>query len=77
MKHVSVTALRQNLFKLVDEALETGIPVEIERRGRKLLLIPQHPASKLDRLKRRPAIQGDADDLVDLSAGEWNEADKL
>lgn len=77
MKHVSVTALRQNLFKLVDEALETGVPVEIERRGRKLLLIPQDPASKLDRLKRRPVIQGNADDLVNLSASEWNEADKL
>ena len=34
MKKLSLTALRQNLFKVADEVLKTGQPVEIERNGK-------------------------------------------
>ena len=58
MSPISVTALRQNLFKVVDQVLATGVPVEIERHGQKLLLMPAEPVSKLANLKRRHVISG-------------------
>jgi prevent-host-death family protein len=77
MPPLSVTALRQNIFKVVDQVLETGVPVEIERHGKKLLLIPAAPVSKLANLKRREVIIGDPDDLVGLQVGEWREPDNV
>ncbi len=77
MPPMSVTALRQNLFKVVDQVLDTGVPVEIERHGKKLLLIPAEPVSKLVNLKRRHIIVGDPEDLVDLQVCEWREPDNV
>lgn len=77
MSPLSVTALRQNLFKVVDQVLETGVPVEIERHGKKLLLIPVEAISKLANLKRRHVIVGDPEGLVDLQVGEWHEPDNV
>jgi hypothetical protein len=36
MTPISLTALRSQLFKIVDRVIETGMPVEIERKGHKL-----------------------------------------
>ena len=77
MPPLSVTALRQNLFKVADQVLETGVPVEIERHGKTLLLIPAEPVSKLANLPRRHAIIGDPEDLVDLQVSVWHEPDNL
>jgi prevent-host-death family protein len=77
MPPISVTALRQNLFKIIDQVLESGVPVEIERHGKKVLLTPLAPVSKLANLKRRNVIVGDPDELTDLEVGEWHEPDNL
>jgi len=61
----------------VDQVLETGVPVEIERHGKKLLLIPATPVSTLANLKRRQVIIGDPDDLVDLQVTTWHEPDNV
>lgn len=69
---VSSTKLRENVYALLDEVLETGTPLEVERKGRKLLILPQDPVSKLSRLRVRPTIKGDPEDLVHLDwSGEW------
>lgn len=77
MPPISVTALRQNLFKIIDQVIETGVSVEIERHGKKVLLTPLTPVSKLANLKRRDVIVGDPEDLADLQVGEWHEPDHL
>lgn len=38
MKIVTLTELRKNLFRLVDEVLETGEPIVINRKGGRLVL---------------------------------------
>lgn len=76
METVTLTALRQNIFQLADQVLETGEPVVIERNGRHLLLVVEKPRLKLENLPRRNAIVGDPEDLVDLQAwdaAEWGE----
>jgi hypothetical protein len=38
MKTVTITELRRNIFQLVDEALETGEPIVLNRKGKRLML---------------------------------------
>jgi PHD/YefM family antitoxin component YafN of YafNO toxin-antitoxin module len=38
---VSATQLRQNIYAILDEALATGKPVDIERKGKILRIVPE------------------------------------
>ena len=77
MAPMSLTALRNKLFKVVDEIIKTGIPVEIERNGYKLLIVLEEKKSKLDNLKPHDSIVGNPDDLVNLKVTEWGETNNL
>lgn len=68
MKTISVTELRRNIYKLLDEVLNTGIPIEINKGGKKLKIIPEEKVNKLQNLVSRPnVIKGNPDDLADIS----------
>lgn len=73
MEKITITALRQNLFNVIDRVLATGKPVEIERHGKRLLLMPEQGGSKLARLKKRRLIAGNAATLPDEKVWEWDE----
>jgi prevent-host-death family protein len=74
MKTISATQLRGNIFKLLDEVLNSGVPIEIIKNGKKLRIIPVEKSNKLDNLiSRTDVIKGDAKDLVDVTwEGEVN-----
>ena len=75
---MKVTELRKNIYNILDEILETGEPIEIQRKGRVLKIIPDKKISKLDRLKKRKSIIGDDEDIIYLDWSEhWNEKQKL
>jgi antitoxin (DNA-binding transcriptional repressor) of toxin-antitoxin stability system len=46
MKEVTLTELRRNIFRLVDEVLETGEPIVVKRKGQRLLVGPDRPMTK-------------------------------
>jgi len=71
MSQISLATLRQQLFKVVDRIIKTGVPVEINRRGHKLRIVPVEKTSKLARLTPHKAIVGNPEDLVELKAGKW------
>lgn len=74
VKKLNVTALRKQLYRVIDQVLKTGVPVEVERNGEKVVIMPAKAAtSKLANLKPRKGIAGDPDALVDLKVGEWRE----
>jgi len=77
MEKMTLTALRQDLFRVVDRVLETGIPVAIERQGKTVLLAQQAAPPKLSRLKRRKLANGDPRSLVDVKVTRWREPRKL
>jgi antitoxin (DNA-binding transcriptional repressor) of toxin-antitoxin stability system len=71
---MSVTAsqLRQNIYRLLDRVIKTGQPLEVERKGQKLKIIPAERLSRLNQLPKRPCIEGDPNDLVSLDwSDEW------
>jgi hypothetical protein len=45
MKTVTITELRRNIFRLIDETLETGEPIMLNRKGQRLVLRPETPSS--------------------------------
>jgi antitoxin (DNA-binding transcriptional repressor) of toxin-antitoxin stability system len=70
---VTASELRQNIYRLLDEVLETGVPLEIERKGRRLRIVAEDQPSKLDRLVPHPdALVGDPEDFVHIDwSHEW------
>jgi len=69
---ITVSKLRENVYRLVDQVLETGRPLEVSRKGRRLLIIPEKPVSKLSRLTRRKCLRGDPARLIHLDwSKEW------
>jgi antitoxin (DNA-binding transcriptional repressor) of toxin-antitoxin stability system len=69
---IKVSALRENIYRILDEVLETGVPVEIERRGKILQIVPGEVRSKLDNLVPRPYLLADPEELVHLDwSDEW------
>jgi prevent-host-death family protein len=67
MRTITVTELRANIYNLLEEVLTTGIPLEVNKGGRKLRIEAIEEVHKLQRLVRRPqVIQGDPEELVSL-----------
>lgn len=72
---ISLTELRQQLFKLADQVVDTGVPLLIERRGIRLRLVredAQTPAPRLGKLKAQSLVQGVAL-APDESPALWSE----
>jgi PHD/YefM family antitoxin component YafN of YafNO toxin-antitoxin module len=72
---VTASTLRQNVYRILDQVLETGVPVEIVRRRQRLMIVSVEAASadKLERLKSQPRVfTGDPQDLVHIDwSKEW------
>jgi len=75
---LTASKLRANVYRLLDEVLETGEPLEIERNGKLLVIAPKQETSEQgsiwDRLPRREgAIVGDPDELIHIDwSSEWD-----
>lgn len=68
MKTLTPTELRGNIYRILEEILNTGVPVEIDKDGRKLIIAPVERADKLRKLvKRKKFIKGDPEDLVNIT----------
>ena len=70
---ITASRLRQDVYRILDGVIETGVPVEIERKGKKLKIVAEEEPDELGNLRERPCIEGDPEDLVHLDwYGEWH-----
>ena len=68
MKTLTPTELRGNIYQIFDEILDTGVPIEIDKGGRKLIIAPAERADKLQKLiKRKNFVKGDPEELVNIT----------
>lgn len=69
----TASRLRANLYRVLDRVLETGVPVEIERKGRVLRIETVSGEDRLARLRPHPeAIRDGLESLVHVDwSGEW------
>jgi antitoxin (DNA-binding transcriptional repressor) of toxin-antitoxin stability system len=69
---VNASTLRENIYRLLDQVLETGQPLEIERKGKLLRVIPVSEPSKIARLVKHDCLRGDPEAIVHLDwSAEW------
>ena len=72
---VTASKLREDIYKILDQAIETGQPVEITRKGAILHIVPEKRVSKLDNLRVRTIFVGDTDEIASMDwSSEWSEA---
>ena len=69
MAEITLTELRRTLFTAVDSILETGEPVVINRKGRRLVLREEAVVEELSHAERfrRYMAQGPDENASDLS----------
>jgi len=68
----TASKLRENIYRVLDEVLATGVPAEITRKGRRLQIVPVDGPDKLANLKKRNVLKGDPEDIVHLDwSSEW------
>ena len=69
---LTASKLRNNIYKILDRVLITGISVEIDRRGKILKIIPAFGQKKLENLKKHNVLEGDPESIVHLDwSREW------
>jgi hypothetical protein len=72
---LTASKLRENIYRILDQVAETGVPVEIVRGRRRLKIVPAEQAvpKKVARLTRRPKVLiGDPQRLVHMDwSKEW------
>ncbi len=75
---IKATQLRQNLYQLLDKVLQDGQPLEVERGGKILKIIPAEQRSKFDSLEEHSTINGGPETLLNLDWSEfWSEPSNL
>ena len=72
---MTASELRRDIYRVLDRVIETGEPVIIERKGRRIRISAEEAPSRLDVLVRRPdVVVGDSADFVHLDwSNEWTE----
>jgi hypothetical protein len=73
-KRITASHLRQNIYRILDEVIETGRPVEIERKGTVVRIeTGRKEKSIFETLTPHPgSIVGDSEDLVHMDwSPEW------
>jgi len=70
---LTASKLRENICRLLDQVLDTGVPLEIIRRGKILKIIASEPPDKLANLiSRNEYLKCDPEEIVHLDwSGEW------
>ena len=69
---ISTSALRQNLYRLLDQVLETGVPLEIKRKGKILKIIPPAENDKLENMPERNIMNEDPGEYIHIDwSSEW------
>ena len=79
-KYLSPTALRKDLFNILDAIVETGVPVAINRHGRTLKIVLEDKPSRMDVLARYAVddlIAGDPEELVSVDLTTWSEPENV
>jgi hypothetical protein len=72
---LTASKLRENIYRILDQVAETGVPVEIVRGRKRLKIVPADASvpSKVGRLKAHPKVLvGDPQRLVHMDwSKEW------
>ena len=71
---ITASQLRQNVYRLLDETIETGTALEVLRKGHILRIVSEaNPKGKLNSLVPHDCINGDPESLVSIDwSSSWD-----
>ena len=67
---LTASQLRQNIYRILDQVLETGVAVEVKRKGGTVKIIPEEQGSRLDNLPPRRYLTCDPQEIVHI---DWSD----
>ena len=70
MTRLTTSALRENIYRVLDKVIRTGTPVEIERKGILLTINPPEKKNKLSQLKKRKGLHGNPESIIKTGLGK-------
>lgn len=73
MGALTVTSLRENLFKIIDRVIVSGVPQEVERKGKKIKIVLAEKINKFENLIPHQSIIGHPDRLIKAKPYLWQE----
>jgi len=69
--HITATQLRKDVYRLLDQVVDSGEVIEVKRKGKLIRIEPVGGAHKLESLKPHPGtICGDPEELVHM---DWSD----
>jgi antitoxin (DNA-binding transcriptional repressor) of toxin-antitoxin stability system len=69
--HITATQLRKDVYRLLDQVVDSGEIIEVKRKGKLIRIEPVEGSHKLESLKAHPSsICGDPDELVHM---DWSD----
>lgn len=72
-EQLTPTELRRNLYRILDQVAESGEPVAVDRRGRRLTISAEPVRGRLNNLVAHDVVVGDPEELVHVDWSEsWN-----
>lgn len=73
-KPMTPTELRNDIYRVLDDVLQTGMPQEVVRGSRMLMIVPAGGKRlRLDELPRREALNCTPEELIETSWDhEWS-----
>lgn len=67
---ITPTKLRENLFNILDEVIESGQVLDINRKGHILHIVPEKKISKLDNIVAKNITKVSDEELINT---KWEE----
>jgi hypothetical protein len=68
--HHADNTSKENIYKILDQVVETGTPAKVILKGKVLLISPTQTISKFDLLEEHPGyLIGDSEELVHI---DWS-----
>lgn len=61
---ITPSKLRNNLYNILDQVIQTGEPIEIKRRDKVLKIIIEPSKSKLKNLKKRDVLNCAPEEII-------------
>lgn len=69
---ITPSELRNNLYNLLDQVIQTGEPIEIKRKNKVLKIIVEPSKSKLKNLKKRDVLNCTPEEIIHNNwEAEW------
>jgi len=69
---LTASKLRENIYRILDQVIETGVPVEVRRKGRIVKIIAEEQPTRTERLRPRAYLREDPEKLVHCDwSQEW------